>query len=262
MRHRGYTLVELLVVVGIIAILAAMIMPVLTQAKDTARMRVCADGMRQLGLAIARYVDDHDGLGLPQSPATFKNPWVFYPKPLCPQYTGQSLSQLDPNPDVYPNGKIPSRIYNASPTDRPKLLWICPGDFKFGPNLEQCPCWWVFGSSYMYPGPTAYLQSKDPTDKDSMSKGDAYPRKLGLWKNPKRDMLLADFYEDYHSGTRAARYTTADPRCLNPPLYIITNSTNVLFLDQHVKAVTPKQKQEYRDYTTTLDNPYYSPGKP
>lgn len=257
MRNRGYTLIELLVVVGIIAILAAMIMPVFLQAKENARVRVCADSLRQLGLAIGRYVDDNDGMGLPQSRAVYKNPWVFCPEPLCPRYTGQSIKLLKPNPDGA------SRPYGIVFGQQPKVLWICPSDIGFGPELKQKPCWWLFGSSYMYPGPTAYLRSSDPAAvKDPLAKVDTYPCKITSWKNPKRNILLADFYGDYHSGTRAERYSDADIKSLNPPLYIKTNSINVLFLDLHVKAVTPAERQEYQDYTTTLDNPYYLRGKP
>ena len=52
MRNRGFALVELLVVIAIIAILAAMIMPVLLQAKEAARMKTCTGNLRHLGCAL------------------------------------------------------------------------------------------------------------------------------------------------------------------------------------------------------------------
>lgn len=255
MKSRGYTLIELLVVVAIIAILAAMMAPVLLQAKESARMRCCADNMRQLGQAIWRYMDDHDGFGLPPSPPKYVNPWVFCPEPLCPKYIGQGYASI-----VNPPDSTSPRIYKILPSQPPKLLWVCPGDLEWSSDrndLRWKPCWWVFGSSYMYPGPTAYIQARDPADQNNvMAKNNTYPVKPVLWKTPRRNILLADFWCDYHSATRADRTSEPDPNSINPPLFIKLNTVNVLFLDTHMKAVTPEQRAEYQYYTRILDNPY------
>lgn len=61
MSRRGLSLVELLVVVAVISILAGILMPVLAQARRAAQKSACAANVRQLGLALRMYVDDHDG---------------------------------------------------------------------------------------------------------------------------------------------------------------------------------------------------------
>ena len=57
--HRAFTLIELLVVIAIIALLASMLLPALARAKDSARGSQCLGQMRQLGLAVRLYADEH-----------------------------------------------------------------------------------------------------------------------------------------------------------------------------------------------------------
>ncbi len=70
MRPRqGFTLIELLVVIAIIAILAAILFPVLARAKDSARAAGCSSNLSQIGKAYSMYVEDNNG----RYPAGFRN---------------------------------------------------------------------------------------------------------------------------------------------------------------------------------------------
>lgn len=60
MTRRSFTLVELLVVIGILAVLSALILGVTSRTRSKGQQTACLSQVHQLGLAIHLYADDHD----------------------------------------------------------------------------------------------------------------------------------------------------------------------------------------------------------
>src|SRR5918993_6089601 len=60
-QRRGFTLTELLVVMGLIALLISLLMPALGQARAAARSTGCLSNLRQMGLAWTMYLSENRG---------------------------------------------------------------------------------------------------------------------------------------------------------------------------------------------------------
>jgi prepilin-type N-terminal cleavage/methylation domain-containing protein/prepilin-type processing-associated H-X9-DG protein len=86
---RAFTLIELLMVIAIIGILAALLLPVLSRAKERAKATQCVGNQRQIILVTKVYLDDHDGVMIPlwveQGAAGWPN-WTYDAATFIVQY--------------------------------------------------------------------------------------------------------------------------------------------------------------------------------
>jgi prepilin-type N-terminal cleavage/methylation domain-containing protein/prepilin-type processing-associated H-X9-DG protein len=117
--RNGFTLVELLVVVGIIALLLGILFPVLGRAREHARMAQCANHIRQIYHAVVMYANDNKGVlpmpaGLPDSLAT-------------PELAAQWAVRLEQFGWInYRDGALLTYL-GASPLIR-EQTYLCPSD--------------------------------------------------------------------------------------------------------------------------------------
>lgn len=179
---RGFTLVELLVVIGIIALLMSILMPALTKAKRQAQAVACMSNVRQIYTAIAMFAQDNKGhlpqpylvgqlsMSSPNNPAT---PNVFARTLAWSQRASGAAGHIDLRDDA-------SALWRYIPGESTRAqIMMCPGD-----NGEA-----LFGharNETMYPRNVSYSLNRYLLMRDQSKPG----LRLGSVKGASRKIMI------------------------------------------------------------------------
>jgi prepilin-type processing-associated H-X9-DG protein len=155
--RRAYTLAEVLVVVGVIALLVGLLLPVVSRARGAAARVRCAATLRQYGLANQMYVSEYRDWWLPVK-------WGYNPNPTPPAQLPAGLAPATIGHQTYPNNPAFRKYLRArdAGTGRVPAGMVCPravlaeeGGTKAGYNLGRSYGYNSTGLSW-YAGPTIY----------------------------------------------------------------------------------------------------------
>jgi prepilin-type N-terminal cleavage/methylation domain-containing protein/prepilin-type processing-associated H-X9-DG protein len=170
-RARAFTLIELLVVIAIIAILASMLLPALSKAKEKGQSVKCINNLHQMGIAARIYADDHDGKHCftfqVRGANVLRRAWFNFLQPyqqttnllLCPNKTKKFKELVALYPSESGEKSISNYAANFAmggcdwPETWPKEKWI---------QVKEIAVKSPAKTVYLTDGGTQALNSKDP----------------------------------------------------------------------------------------------------
>ena len=208
---KGMTLVELLVVITIIVVLAALSTVGVSRARSAARGATCTSNLRQIGTAILSYATDNSGQLPPLEDRT--NP-------------GDGLKGIWPQ-IIADGGYLPKAINRAGKLSCGAGVWACPDCTIVQPNYNG------YGAAE-----GTVMKVKRSSLPDSGS-----PR-LGAIPNPARTWLLGDtanFPKDLKSGWYAIWANPKQWTNSHSPAARHSGKVNVCMVDGHVESLTMKE---------------------
>lgn len=137
---RAFTLIELLIVISIVSILAAILFPVFAKARENARRSACQSNLKQLGIAQVMYAQDYDELVMPVAAGDQRWPEILSPYikmrafVICPTADYNSATSFgityqeavnDPT-GVTPSGATNDYVYGLYPSYGYNFAYLAP----------------------------------------------------------------------------------------------------------------------------------------
>jgi len=168
---RGFTLVELLIVIAIIALLTSLLLPSLTQVREHAKRVLCSHNLRQISLAMGLYVNAYDETYHPcaQDPVSSdpaaKNSYeaTSYAYSMSFYHSPEQIDTISSVSATYEN-PLPSVAQTASSVRRP-FAKIFIGEWTSNHNaVEQGKGWWCWVGTRNFlfaDGHVAYVPAED-----------------------------------------------------------------------------------------------------
>lgn len=189
--RKAFTLIELLVVIAVIAILMAILIPVLGAAKKQATMARCLSNHRNLLIGWITYADDNDGLlicnGACYDTASDKSPWVHCPKDINGNDSGSPAPPTITDADRYRGIQMGTLWEYIKDVD----AYHCPGDNRRSTRRAPRDCFRSYSISYAF----GAMREGDLSTRGGYR---YYRRMLEITGAP----LYYVFVEEEHNGSR------------------------------------------------------------